>query len=69
MFWGMVMSTKEIVLFAWILAVMLVSFLLSHFLSYTVFVVQRAVALGLHPLALSRLAGICCFWSFLSAGG
>ena len=56
-FRGMVMSTKEIVLFAWILTVMLLSVLLSHFWSYTMFVIQKAVAFGMLPLlAASRLA-------------
>jgi len=44
MFWGMLMSTKGKVLFVWILVLMALSFLFSHFWGCTVYALERAVA-------------------------
>jgi hypothetical protein len=54
------MAMKEKLLLSWILLVMACSFFFSHFWSYTIYVVQKAVALGILPaLLLAKfLAGI-----------
>ena len=62
----MVMSIKDKVLLAWLLMLMVLSFLLGHFWSYTIFAIQKAVALGLLPwLVVCELAaGIAGFAFF-----
>lgn len=57
------MTMKETQFFVWLLLVVALSFLLSHFLSCTLYLIQKAVAFGLIPLLVfsklgSALAGI-----------
>lgn len=51
------MTMKDKLLFVWVLLVLVFGFFFSHFWSCTVYMLQKAVALGLFPLlALSNLA-------------
>ena len=63
--WGTDMSVKEKLLFAWLLMWMVVTFLLNHFWSFTVYALQKMVAFGVLPLLLSKLAAGVAGISFL----
>ena len=56
------MNVKERLLTVWILVVVAFGFLFHHFLSWTVWAFQKAVAFSLIPLpGLAKFAaGICC---------
>ncbi|HYL86982.1 MAG TPA: hypothetical protein VE263_22350 [Candidatus Angelobacter sp.] len=56
------MSTKDKLLLIWLLMIVALSFFISHFWSFTIYAIQKAVALGVVPLLVaSRLAGIHYF--------
>jgi hypothetical protein len=59
----MAMTMKEKLLVVWILLVVAFGFLFRHFLSWTVYAIQKAVALSLIPLPglVKTAAGIFCF--------
>ena len=54
MVWGMAMSMKQQLLFIWLLAVVVASFVFRHFWASALFVLARTVALNL--VCLSGLA-------------
>jgi uncharacterized membrane-anchored protein YjiN (DUF445 family) len=61
----MAMNRKEKLLVVWILVVVAFGFLFHHFLSWTVWAFQRAVAFSFLPPGLVNFAaGICCLNPF-----
>jgi len=60
------MNRKEKLLVVWILVVVAFGFLFHHFLSWTVWAFQRAVASSFLPLPglVNFAAGICCLNPF-----
>ena len=52
---GMDMSIKDQLLFLWLLMVIVLS-LFTHFWSFIVYMIQKAVAFGMVPLLVSKLA-------------
>ena len=60
--WGMAMTRKEKLLVVGILVVVAIGFLFHHFLSWTVWAFQKAVAFSFIPLPglMKFAAGICC---------
>jgi hypothetical protein len=58
----MAMNVKERLLVVWILVVVAVGFWFHHFLSWTVFAFQKAVAFSffLLPGLVKFAAGVCC---------
>ena len=56
------MAIKEQLLFLWLLVVVILSFFVSHFWSYMVYALQKAIALGLPLFVFSKFsAGIAGF--------
>ena len=61
------MTIKEKLLMVWLFMVLVLGFLFSHFWSCTVYMLQKAVALGLLPLLVcSKLAGAIAGIHFLA---
>jgi hypothetical protein len=50
------MAIKEQLLFLWLLLVVVLSFFVSHFWSYAVYALQKAIALGLPLFVFSKFA-------------
>ena len=53
---GMDMAIKEQLLFLWLLLMVVLVFVVSHFWSCVVYALQKATAFGLPLLAFSKLA-------------